>query len=110
MNGQERQQQRILLGWALDMPPSRLSGYPLERGMEELREQLLELLQVGGAEQLAPDAASDEQLKKRLLRIERALAGVSFRAIAEEEGIAPGAVRDSIKDSLKRLRATGYRE
>ncbi len=110
MNNQERRQQRTILGWALEVPPSRLAGYPLKEGIEDLQTQLFELLQEGEISRIAPDAGSDKELKKRLLRVEKALAGVSFRAIAEEEGVGLVAVRDSIKYALKRLKITGYLE
>lgn len=110
MSNHERRQQRIILGWALEMPPGHLAGAPLKQGIKNLQTQLFELLQRGEIGKLAPDASRDIELKKRLLRIEQALAGVSFRAIADQEGVMPGAVRDSVKDTLKRLRTIGPRD
>jgi DNA-binding NarL/FixJ family response regulator len=110
MNNLERRQQRIIVGWSLDRPQGSLAGYPIDRAVTQLQEQLFELVARGEFGRLAPEGSTDAEVKKRMIRVEQALAGTSFRAIAEEEGVEPGTVRESIKDTMRRLKIIGYKD
>lgn len=103
MNNQERQQQRMIVGWWLDVPPAELVGDPATTDhLRDITDLFNNIVMDDGIEKLAPKA-NDYELKKRISRVEKALSGVSMQAIAKEEFVSTGAVSSMVKDTLARL-------
>lgn len=110
MHNQERQQQRLIVGWWLDVPPTELIGTSLDGHLEEIRTVFNRAVIYEELSNLGPERARDSDLKARLYRVEQALAGVSFRALARQDDVTANAVRETIKDTFARLKCAQNRD
>ena len=110
MNNRERQQQRRLVGWWLGVSPGNVvSGEDLARQLEAIKQEFDRAVTSRDIYDLLP-RAKDTEIKKRILRVEQALAGTAMSAIAVAEGIQTTYVSFSVKDTLQRLALRVHQE
>lgn len=104
MNNQERRQQRLIVGWWLDVPPAELVGEPLEEHLQKIRDTLTSEVLAEEFDNMAPRKSNNLELEQRIYRVKQALSGVSIRAIARAEYVSQEAICSTIKDTFLRLR------